>query len=421
MSPATAGQKRQSGGGQALDAAALRADFPILEERVRDKPLVYLDNAATTQKPTAVIDALSHYYQHDNANVHRGVHTLSERATEAYEAARARVGSFVGAHDACEIVFVRGTTEAINLVANSYVGPRIGRGDEILITHLEHHSNIVPWRMLCDRSGATLKVVPINDDGELLLDEFERLIGPKTRLVGVNYVSNALGTVAPVAEIVEMAHAKGAPVLVDAAQAVSHLRLDVQQLDCDFLAFSGHKVYGPTGIGALYAKADLLEDMPPWQGGGEMILSVSFDRIDYNTVPHRFEAGTPNVAGAVGLAAALDYLDGLGLEAVAANEARLLEYARAGLETVRGLRIVGQARQKVGLHSFVFDDVHPHDVGTILDDEGIAIRTGHHCAQPLMERFGLVATARASFALYNTEEDVDRLVAGLAEVRELFG
>ncbi|MFQ5352195.1 MAG: aminotransferase class V-fold PLP-dependent enzyme, partial [Candidatus Binatia bacterium] len=288
MSPATAGQKRQSGGGQALDAAALRADFPILEERVRDKPLVYLDNAATTQKPTAVIDALSHYYQHDNANVHRGVHTLSERATEAYEAARARVGSFVGAHDACEIVFVRGTTEAINLVANSYVGPRIGRGDEILITHLEHHSNIVPWRMLCDRSGATLKVVPINDDGELLLDEFERLIGPKTRLVGVNYVSNALGTVAPVAEIVEMAHAKGAPVLVDAAQAVSHLRLDVQQLDCDFLAFSGHKVYGPTGIGALYAKADLLEDMPPWQGGGEMILSVSFDRIDYNTVPHRF-------------------------------------------------------------------------------------------------------------------------------------
>jgi cysteine desulfurase/selenocysteine lyase len=404
-----------------FDVAKLREDFPILKTRVRGKPLVYLDNAATTQKPRAVLDAIQRYYETLNSNIHRGVHTLSERATKAYEETRVKVQRFLHAADPREIVFVRGATEAINLVARSFVRPRAKEGDEILITHLEHHSNIVPWQLLRDETGIALKVAPVNDDGELLLDEFEKLLSPRTRFVSVTHVSNALGTVNDVKRIVEIAHARNVPVLVDAAQSAPHMKVDVQELGCDFLAFSGHKVYGPTGVGVLYGKLSHLESMPPYQGGGEMILSVSFEKTVYHKPPHRFEAGTPHIEGVIGLAAALDYVTGLGLDAIGAHEDDLLRHATARLSGLKGLRIIGTAREKAGVASFVMEGAHPHDIGTILDQEGIAIRTGHHCAQPVMDRFGIPATARASFGLYNTRDEVEALVAGLRNVAKVFG
>jgi cysteine desulfurase/selenocysteine lyase len=403
------------------DVRRVREDFPILSSRVRGKPLVYLDNAATAQKPRAVIDAVRAYYESMNANIHRGVHYLSELGTRAYEDARVRVRRFLNAADAREIVFVRGTTEAINLVAQSFVRPRLRPGDEILITHLEHHSNIVPWQLLREEKGAVLKVAPIDDRGQVVLEEFERLLSPRTRFVSVAHVSNALGTVLPVRRIVELARRQGVPVLVDGAQAAPHLAVDVRALGCDFYAFSGHKAYGPTGVGALYGKAEHLEAMPPYQGGGDMILSVSFEKTVYNKIPWKFEAGTPHIEGVVGLVPALDYLGALGLDAVAAHEHDLLGYATAALSEVKGLRILGTAPEKSAVVSFTLDGVHPHDVGTILDQEGIAIRTGHHCAQPVMERFGIPATARASFGLYNTREEADALVSGLRKVSEVFG
>jgi cysteine desulfurase/selenocysteine lyase len=405
---------------RAFDVHAVRRDFPILGELAHGKPLVYLDNAATTQKPKSVVDRLVRYYLHENANVHRGVHLLSERATEAFEAARRTAGRFLHAADPREIVFVRGTTEAINLVAQTYGRSHVGAGDEVLITEMEHHSNIVPWQMLCEQTGATLRVVPMTDDGELRLDDVERLLSSRTKIVSLVHVSNALGTINPVRQIARLAHERGIVVVVDGAQAVAHLSVDVQDLDCDFYAFSGHKVLGPTGIGILYGRGALLDTMPPYQGGGDMISSVTFARTTYNVVPHKFEAGTPNVADAVGLAAALEYLDAVGLDRVAAHEHDLLSYGTAALANVRGLRLTGTAREKAGILAFVLDEVHPHDVGTILDREGVAIRAGHHCCQPLMERLGVPATARASLALYNTREDVDALVAALDKVRTVF-
>jgi cysteine desulfurase/selenocysteine lyase len=404
-----------------FDAYAVRRDFPALQQQVHGKPLVYLDNAATTQKPRAVLDAIVRFYECDNSNIHRGVHLLSQRATDAYERVRARVGRFLNAREAREIVFVRGTTEAVNLVAQSFARPRLREGDEILISEMEHHSNIVPWQLVCGATGARLRVVPVNDAGELRWDEYERLLGARTRLVAVAHVSNALGTVNPVQRIVELAHGRGVPVLVDGAQAAPHLRVDVQALDCDFYAFSGHKTYGPTGIGALYGKAEHLEAMPPYHGGGDMILSVSFDGTTYNAVPFKFEAGTPNIEGVIGLGAALDYLDGLGWTKMAKHEAELLDGSTRALSALPGVRLVGTAKEKTAVLSFVMEGVHPHDVGTILDHEGVAIRTGHHCAQPLMRRFGVSATARASLALYNTWEDVEALVKGIYRVREVFG
>jgi len=398
----------------------IRADFPILKQKVHGRPLVYLDNAATTQKPQAVLDALQRFYTTECANVHRGVHLLSERATHDYEEARAKVQRFLNAAETREIVFVRGATEGINLVASSYGRQHVGPGDEVLITAMEHHSNIVPWQILCQERGARLRVAPINDRGELVLEEFESLLGPKTRLVAVAHVSNALGTINPVRQIIDSAHRRGVPVLVDGAQAVAHLPVDVRELDCDFYVFSGHKVFGPTGIGVLYGKAQLLEDMPPYQGGGDMIRSVTFEKTIYNDLPYRFEAGTPNIAGVIGLGAALDYLGGLGLEAVEAHEHEVLAYGTEGLATVPGLRLIGTAREKTGVLSFVLEGVHPHDLGTILDREGIAIRTGHHCAQPVMQRFGVPATARASLACYNTRAEIDLLVRGIHKVREVF-
>lgn len=406
---------------RAYDAERVRADFPILRQQVHGHPLVYLDNAATSHKPQQVIDAVSRFYERDNSNVHRGVHLLSERATRDYENARVTAARFLNAADAREIVFVRGTTEAVNLVAQSYGRSNVRAGDEVLITTMEHHSNIVPWQMLCEQTGALLRVVPITDAGELVMEEYERLLGPRTRIVSVVHLSNALGTINPIRRIVDLAHARGVPVFVDGAQAVPRMPVDVRALDCDFYAFSGHKAYGPTGIGVLYAKAPLLEAMPPYQGGGDMIRSVSFEKTTYNAVPHKFEAGTPDIAGAIGLAAALDYLTGLGLEAVEAHERDLLEYATASVAAVPGVRLVGTAREKAGVLSFVMDGVHPHDIGTILDQEGVAVRTGHHCCQPVMDRFGLPATARASFGVYNTRADVDALVRGLHGVREVFG
>ena len=405
---------------KAFDAQRAREDFPILRQDVHGKPLVYLDNAATSQKPRAVLEALDHYYQCDNANIHRGVHTLSERATAAYEGARDKIKAFLNAADRREIVFVRGATEAINLVAQSYARPRLKPGDEILITEMEHHSNIVPWQLVCQQTGATLKVVPIDEAGELQLDHFHRLLSERTRLVGLVHVSNALGTVNPVAEMIVAAHARGAAVLVDGAQAVPHLAVDVQALDCEFYAFSGHKLYGPTGVGALYGKAALLEAMPPWQGGGDMIRTVSFTKTEYNALPYKFEAGTPHIAGGIGLGAAIDYVTALGLTAIAAWEDELLEYATARAREIPGLRLVGTARHKAGILSFVLEGVHPHDVGTILDHEGVAIRTGHHCAMPVMEHFRIPATARASLALYNTRDDIDRLIAAVYKVKEVF-
>ena len=404
-----------------FDVERVRKDFPVLEQEVRGKPLVYLDSAATSQKPRAVIDAIARYYLADNANVHRGVHLLSERATQAYEVAREKVQRFIHAAHAHEIVFVRGTTEGINLVAQTYGRRRVGPGDEILITVMEHHSNIVPWQMLCEEKGAVLRVAPMDDEGQLVLDELERLIGPRTKLVALGHVSNALGTIHPVRRIVEMAHGRKVPVLLDGAQAVPHLAVDVQALGCDFYAFSGHKLFGPTGIGVLYGRSELLEEMAPWQGGGDMISSVTFEKTTWNKLPYKFEAGTPDIAGAVGLGAAIDYVSALGLAAIAAHEHDLLLYATEALRQVPGLRLIGTAKEKASVLSFLFGEVHPHDVGTILDREGIAIRTGHHCTQPLMRRLGVAATARASLAFYNRREDIDALVAGLHKVREVFG
>jgi cysteine desulfurase/selenocysteine lyase len=404
-----------------IDWSALRKDFPILDQQVHGKPLIYFDNAATSQKPREVIDALVHYYEHDNANVHRGIHELSNRATCAYEAARARTAKFINARSADEIVFTRGTTEGINLVAHCFGRTHVGPGDEIVISAMEHHSNIVPWQILCEEKGATLRVVPINDDGEFLIEEYEKLLGPKTKLVAVTQASNALGTINPIREIVNIAHSRRIPVLVDGAQALAHMAVDVQALDCDFLAFSGHKLYAPTGIGVLYGKAEWLEAMPPYQGGGEMINSVTFEKTTYARIPHKFEAGTPNIGGAVGLGAAIDYVRQIGLDRIAAHEHELLAYATRSVGGVPGLRIIGTARRKASILSFVLEGIHPHDIGTILDQEGVAIRAGHHCAQPVMQRFDVAATARASLGCYNTKEEVDALVAALHKVREVFG
>jgi cysteine desulfurase/selenocysteine lyase len=404
-----------------IDVDRIRADFPALHQQVYDKPLVYLDNAATTQKPRPVIDAVQAFYERDCANVHRGVHMLSQRATVAYENARTAIKRHIGASDSREIVFTRGTTEAINLVAHSFVRPRLGPGDEVLITAMEHHSNIVPWQLLCEEREATLKVIPIDDRGEIILEEYEQLLSERTKIVGLVYVSNALGTVNPVREMTEKAHNRGVPVLLDGAQAIPHLRVDVQSLDCDFFAFSAHKAYGPTGIGALYGKRTHLLEMVPFQGGGDMILSVTFDKTTYNEPPHRFEAGTPNIEGAIGLAAALEYLDGIGLDAVAAHENTLLDEATRKVSEVPGVRLIGTARRRAGALSFVMDGVHPHDIGTILDTQGIAVRAGHHCAQPVMLRYNISATVRASFGVYNTSAEIDALVRGLHTVREVFG
>jgi cysteine desulfurase/selenocysteine lyase len=404
----------------AYDVAALRQDFPILATKVYGKPLVYLDNAASAQKPLAVIDAERDVYEKCYANIHRGVHWLSVHATDAYDAAREKARAFLNAREAHEILFLRGTTEAVNLVAQTYGRANVGSGDEILITGLEHHSNIVPWQMLCAEKGARLSVVPLDETGDIDLDVLARMLTPRTKLVSVAHLSNALGTILPVKRIAALAHARGIPVFVDGAQAVPRMPVDVQDLDCDFYAFSSHKIYGPTGVGVLYGKTALLEAMPPWQGGGDMIRSVTFEKTTYNALPYKFEAGTPNIAGGIAFGAALDYVSGIGLDRIAAHEHDLLAYATAQVSAIEGLRIVGTAREKAGVLSFVLDGAHPHDIGTVLDREGIAIRTGHHCAQPVMDRFGLPATARASFGLYNTRGEVDALVAAIHKVIGMF-
>jgi len=407
--------------GAGFDVERVRRDFPILHQQVHGRPLVYLDNGATTQKPQSVIDAVSRFYAEDNANVHRGVHELSMRASEAYDGVRSKVAQFINAAHDEEIVFLRGTTEAINLVAQTWGRASLAAGDEVLITEMEHHSNIVPWQMLAEQTGAVLKVVPINDAGELVMEEFHGLLGPRTRLVSVAHVSNALGTINPIGEIIQAAHAQGALVLVDGAQAAAHMSVDVQALGCDFYAFSGHKLYGPTGIGVLYGRLDLLKGMPPWHGGGDMIRKVSFEETLYAEPPFRFEAGTPNIAGTVGLGAAIDYLLALGLDEVAAYEHELLAYANEAIaRELPDLRIIGTAREKTSILSFQLPDVHAHDVGTIMDNQGIAIRAGHHCAMPVMQHFRVPATARASFGLYNTRAEVDVLVEGIRKVREVF-
>lgn len=404
-----------------FDPLRYRKDFPILKQHIHGKPLVYLDNAATSQKPESVIDAISNYYREINSNVHRGVHQLSERATEHYEGARDNIRNFINAASAKEIIFVRGTTEAINLVAQSYGRSRFQAGDEIIISTMEHHSNIVPWQLLCEQTGAVLKVIPITDTGELEPGAYEQLFTARTRLVALAHVSNALGTVNPVREMTAHAHARGIPVLLDGAQAIPHQSVDVQELDCDFYAFSGHKMFGPTGIGVLYAKQALLDKMPPWQGGGDMIRTVRFTASTWNDLPWRFEAGTPDIAGAIGLGAAVDYLRDIGMAEIEGYEQELLAYGTEQLETVPGLKLIGTAREKAGVLSFVMDRIHPHDLGTIVDQQGVAIRTGHHCAMPVMERFNIPATARASLAFYNTREDIDALVKALGKAREVFG
>ena len=404
----------------AFDVERIRKDFPILSQQIHGKPLVYLDNAATSQKPRVVLETLRRFYLSECANVHRAVHELSERATADYEGARMKIQRFLNAAEDREIIFVRGTTEAINLVASSFGKKFVKEGDEILISAMEHHSNIVPWQILCEEKGAKLRVAPINDDGELILPEFEKLLNARTRLVSICHVSNALGTVNPIARIIAMAHSRNIPVLVDGAQSAPHFRLNVQELDCDFYAFSGHKLYGPTGVGVLYGKASLLEAMPPYQSGGDMISSVTFEKTLYNKLPYKFEAGTPNIADVIGLGAAIDYVGQIGLENAAAYEQGLLSYATERIAPLPGVRVIGTAREKAAVLSFVMEDVHPHDIGTILDQEGIAVRAGHHCAQPLMDRFGVPATARASFAFYNTAEEVDALAAGIEKVREVF-
>ena len=399
----------------------IRADFPILAELIRNKPLVYLDNAASCQKPQAVIDSIVHLYSHDYANVHRGVHTLSVRSTDKFEGARTKVKDFINAASEKEIIFVRGATEAINLVAQTYGKANIKAGDEILITAMEHHSNIVPWQILCQQTGAILKVAPINLQGELIYDEFEKLIGDKTKLVSVVHMSNALGTINPVKKIIAAAHAKGIPVLLDGAQAIPHMAVDVQDLDCDFYVFSGHKLYAPSGIGALYGKQALLEAMPPYQGGGDMIRKVTFEETEYNVLPYKFEAGTPNIADVVGLGAAIDYLNAIGMDKIAAYEAELLDYATEKARQIKGLRIIGEAGHKGAILSFTLDKIHPHDIGTMLDSLGIAVRAGHHCAMPVMDFFKVPATARASFAMYNTKEEIDVLMKGIESLIEVFG
>ena len=404
-----------------LDLERVRADFPALHQESHGHPLVYLDNAATTQKPRAVIDAVTDFYERDCSNVHRGVHLLSQRATIAFEQARTAIKNHIGAADSREIVFTRSTTEGINLVAASFVRPRIEAGDEVLVSTMEHHSNIVPWQLLCEERGAILKVIPIDDDGDIILEEYERLLTERTKIVGVVHISNALGTINPVREMIELAHARGVPVLIDGAQALPHLAVDVRELDCDFFVCSAHKAYGPTGIGALYGKREHLLEMVPYQGGGDMILSVSFEGTTFNEPPHRFEAGTPNIEGAIGFAAALKYVDNLGLDSIANHEAQLLADATEAILAVPGVRLIGSARHKASVLAFVMEGVHPHDIGTILDSEGVAVRAGHHCAQPVMARYGLSATVRASFALYNTAQEIDALVAGLEKVREVFG
>ncbi len=404
----------------ALDVNRIREDFPILKRLVHGKPLVYLDNAASTQKPRTVIEAMGHFYAAGYSNIHRGVYLLSEEATESYEQARIRVQRFIGARDPREVIFVRGTTEAINLVAQTYGRSHVGQGDEILVTAMEHHSNIVPWQILCEEKKAVLRVAPINDAGELLVDEYERLLGPRTRLVAVTHVSNALGTVNPVRRIVEMAHRASVPVLVDGAQAISHQKVDVGELGCDFYAFSGHKLYGPTGVGVLYGRAGILEEMPPYQGGGDMIRSVTFERTTYSEIPHKFEAGTPDIGGAVVLGAAIDYVAGIGMEAIETHEREVLEHATAAIVDLPRVRLVGTARNKASILSFVIDGIHPHDIGTVLDAEGIAIRAGHLCAQPVMERFHIPATARASFGIYNTRDEADALASGIRKALEVF-
>jgi cysteine desulfurase / selenocysteine lyase len=406
--------------GRAFDVQEIRADFPILRRRVHGHPLVYLDNAATTQKPQAVLDALTRYYTETNANVHRGVHHLSEIATLAYDSSRTKVRTFVNAASDREIVFTRNATESINLVAYSFARPLLQRGDEIVISAMEHHSNIVPWQLVCEERGARLRVAPMDDRGELILDEFEALLNERTRLVAITHMSNALGTVNPVRDIVRLAHAGNIPVLVDGSQAAYHMAIDVQALGVDFYAATGHKLYGPTGIGVLYGREALLEKMPPFLGGGDMIASVTFERSTWNVLPHKFEAGTPHIEGAIGLGAAIDYITAIGFEAIGRHESELLEHGTRLLEAIPGVRLIGTASHKASILSFVMDDVHPHDIGTVVDREGVAIRTGHHCAQPVMDRLGVPATARASLAMYNTREDLDALAAALRKVHEIF-
>lgn len=399
----------------------IREDFPILKQIVHGKQLVYLDNAATTQKPLQVLKELEKYYYTMNANIHRGVHALSQEATEAYESSRIKIKKFINALGKNEIIFTRGTTESINLVAQSYGRKNFNEGDEIIISHMEHHSNIVPWQLICEERKAKLRVIPIDDNGELVFEEFEKILNEKTKFVSIVYASNSLGTVNPVKKIIELAHSFNVPVLLDAAQAVNHLKIDVQDLDCDFLAFSGHKLYGPTGIGILYGKVNHLDSMPPYQGGGDMISKVTFEKTLYNELPYKFEAGTPNIAGAIGLGAAIDYIENVGLENIARHENDLLEYATEKVSELKGLRIVGTSKNKISVLSFVLENVHPHDVGTFLDFEGVAIRTGHHCTQPIMDRYGIPATSRASFGMYNTIEEVDVLIYGLKKILEVFG
>ncbi len=405
---------------ESLDVKIIRDDFPILHQEIHDKPLVYLDNAATAQKPKQVIKSLDNYYREYNANIHRGVHALSEKATAAYEESREKVQQFLNASSLKEIIFVRGATEGINLVAQSYGRSNLKAGDEIIISEMEHHSNIVPWQILCKQTGAVLKVIPINDVGELIMEEYKKLLGPKTRLVSIVHISNALGTINPVKEIIDLAHGHDALVLLDGAQAAPHTKIDVKALDCDFYVFSGHKLFGPTGIGVLYGKQSLLDDMPPYHGGGDMIKTVSFEKTVYNDLPYKFEAGTPHIAGVIGLGAAIDYVNNIGLANIAAYEHELIDYATAASSNVAGLKLIGTAKQKISILSFVMDNIHPHDIGTILDHEGIAIRTGHHCTMPVMEHFKIPATARASFAFYNTREEIDRLMQGLEKCKEIF-
>ena len=405
----------------ALDVERIRADFPILKLKVNGKPLVYLDNAASSQMPQQVIDRLVRYQTAEHANIHRGVHYLSETATAAYEGARVKVQRFINAKEAREVIYTRGTTDSLNLVMHGYGRAFIGAGDEIIVSQLEHHSNIVPWQMLCEEKGAKLKVIPCNDAGELLLDEYRKLFNSHTKLVAVTHVSNALGTINPVKDMIAIAHEHGVPVLIDGAQAIPHMKVDVQDLDCDFYAFSAHKMCGPTGIGILYGKAALLEKMKPFEGGGDMILSVTFEKTTYNVIPHKFEAGTPPIAAGIGLGATIDYLETVGMDRIAAHEYDLITYATEAFKDLKDVRVVGTARDKAGVLSFTMKGVHPHDVGTILNEDGVAVRTGHHCAQPVMQRFGIPATARASFYLYNTQSEVDALVAGIHKVRKIFG
>lgn len=402
-----------------LDVAAIRRDFPILDQRINGKPLVFLDSAASSQRPRAVINAISHYYEHDHANVHRGVYTLSQRATEAYEGARETVRGFINARSEREVLFMRGTTEGINLVAQSYLRPKLQPGDEVLVSALEHHANIVPWQLVCEQTGATLKVIPMHASGELDFAACEQLIGPRTRLLALAHVSNALGTIVPVEQYIALARRHGVPVLLDGAQAVPHMSVDVQALGCDFYCFSGHKMLGPTGVGVLYGREQLLQAMPPWQGGGDMILTVSFEKTTYNQLPWKFEAGTPNISGVIGLGAAIKYLQALGMQRIGEYEHELLQYATERLTAVPGLRIIGTAKVKAAVISFVLEGIHPHDIGTILDTEGVAIRTGHHCAMPVMTYYRVPATARASMAFYNTHDEIDRLVAALEQARRL--